>query len=193
MATSKAQIFSYVTTLLGQPSISNPDGTDEAETACRQVYDISRQSLLEEHSWNFSLRRASLAPNSTAPAFDYLYSFNKPSDCLRILKMYNHRGRHKEEGGKILSDQNTMNLIYVKDITDVVEFPPLFSQLLAVDIAIAVEYRITNQNVMQNKLFTLRTQLLIKAKMIDAQKDNTPKKFKSNTKQAMYTPYGDLT
>lgn len=192
MATNKAQIFNYALTLLGQQSISDPDGSGVNETACRQVYDMARQALLEEHLWNFAIRRSTPAPNVTAPDFEYSYSFNTPSDCLRIHKLYNHTGAYKEEDGTILSDSDTIYLIYVKDITNVPDFPPLFAKLLAIDIALSTEYRITNQSKMQASLMAMRQQTLVKAKMIDAQKDGETKKLIASTEIAMNTPYGDI-
>lgn len=192
MATNKAQIFNFALTLLGQASISDPDGSGVNETACRQVYDIVRQSLLEEHLWNFAIRRSTPATNATAPDFEYSYSFDIPSDCLRIHKLYNHTGAYKEEDGKILSDSDTLYLIYIKDVTDVPDFPPLFAKLLAIDVALAVEYRITNQSKMQGSLIQQRQQTLIKAKMVDAQKDGETKQLVANTEIAMSTPYGNI-
>jgi hypothetical protein len=192
MATSKTQIFNLALTYLGEQPISNPDSdTDKRAIVLRQAYDMSRQALLEEHLWNFAIKRIALAPESTAPEFEWDYSFVTPSDCIRIHKFYDETGQYKEEGKTIVSDSNVMNIVYVADITDTTYFPPIFSKILALDIAITAEYGITGQNKQQASLLTQRQKLIITAKMIDAQKDNIKKKNISLINNARYIPTGD--
>jgi hypothetical protein len=189
---SKAAIFNMALTLLGQDPISDPDGTGTAETACRQVYDICRKALLEQHPWNFALTRANLDKESTNPAFEYSSAFGLPTDCLRIVQVYSPASYYKEEAGLILSDDTTMKLVYVKDEQDTSVFPPLFVQMLATDIALLAEYKITNQASMQQMLTMKRQELLIKAKMVDAQKDSVKKKFNNAIVNSKEFPYGDM-
>lgn len=192
MATSKAQIFNLALTYLGEQPISNPDSdTDKKAIVLRQAYDMSRQALLEEHLWNFAVKRTTLAPESSAPDFEWDYSFVTPSDCIRIHKFFEGPTEHKEEGKKILCDQNVLNIIYIADITDTTFFPPMFSKILALDMAITAEYGITGQTKMQQSLLVQRQALLIKAKMVDAQKDNIKKQNRSNIIKSMYTSTPD--
>ena len=65
--------------------LSLTDNSPEAR-ACAIAYDSNRRDELRRHRWDFSLSRAVLAPDSTAPAFDYLYQFTLPSDCLRVIR-----------------------------------------------------------------------------------------------------------
>lgn len=189
---SKAAIFNLALTLLGQDPISDPDGTGTAETACRQVYDICRKALLEQHPWNFAIKRAALDLETDAPAFEYAYAFGIPSDCLRIVKVYNPSSAHKEENTLILSDDSTMNLIYIYDVQDTSLFSSLFTQLLAIDIAIMAEYKITNQQGSQNLLQSKRQELMIKAKMVDAQKDYNTQYLNNKHIDSMDNPYGEV-
>lgn len=188
---SKTVIFNTALTLLGQDPIADPDGSGKKETACRQVYDVCRKALLEQHPWNFALKRANLDLESEAPAFEYSYAFGLPTDCLRIYRVYNASSVYKEEGGLVLSDDSTMQLLYVRNIEDPSRFPPLFIQLLAVDIALAIEYFITNGQSMAQGLMMKRAELLKTAKMIDAQKDSS-KKIQSLVIQSKDFPYGDI-
>ena len=187
MATSKTQIFNLALTYLGEQPISNPDSdTDKRAIVLRQAYDMSRQALIEEHLWNFAIKRIALAPESTSPDFEWSYSFVTPSDCIRIHKFYNETGQYKEEGKNIVSNSNVMKIIYVADITDTTFFPPIFSKILALDIAITAEYGITGQNKQQASLLNQRQRCIIQAKMIDAQKDNINKQNKSNILTSKY-------
>jgi len=190
MAT-KTVIFNTALTLLGQDPIADPDGSGKKETACRQVYDVCRKALLEQHPWNFALKRANLDQESEAPAFEYTYAYGLPTDCLRIYRIYDPSSIHKEEGGLLLSNDSGVKLLYIRNIEDTSQFPPLFVQMLAVDIAIAIEYFITNGQSMAQSLMIKRSELLKMAKMIDAQKD-TSKTFQSVVIQSAEHPYGDI-
>jgi len=189
---SKAAIFNMTLTLLGQDPISDPDGTGTAETACRQVYDICRKALLEQHPWNFAISRASLDLETDAPAFEYTSAFGLPTDCLRIIKVYSPSSVYKEEAGLILSNDSTMSLQYVRNEEDTSIFSPLFVQLLAVDMALLVEYKITNQSSLQQMLMMKRQELMVKAKMIDAQKDYNSKSSRNTAIESRDYPYGDI-
>lgn len=189
---SKAAIFNLALTILGQNSISDPDGSGKAETACRQVYDICRKALLEQHPWNFALARSELDLETDAPTFEYARAFGLPPDCLRIVKVYDNTSGYKEEAGLILSDDSEISLLYVRNEEDTSVFSPLFVQLLATDIALLTEYRITNQSSLQQMLMMKRQELLIKAKMIDAQKDSLVNKSRNTVIESRDYPYGDI-
>lgn len=190
---SKATIFNMALNLLGQDPIADPDGSGVPESALRQAYDICRKSLLEQHPWNFAIKRVALDKESEAPAMEYTAAFGLPSDCLRIIEVYNPTSSYKEEYGLILSDDSTMKIKYIRDEQDTSRFSALFTELLAYDIAIASEYKITNQQSLQQLLQTKRRELLIKAKMVDAQKDYNTKKLTNKSILAMDYPYGDIT
>jgi hypothetical protein len=193
MASSKAAIFNMALTLIGQEPISDPDSADDQRAiAMRQVYDICRLALLEEHPWNFAIERATLAPDVTAPEFEFDYQYTLPSNMVRTLKLYDSGTYFREEGSKLLTDSDSVYLVYVKNVTDVVLFPAMFTKVLAYDMAIAAEYKVTNQQNLQSSLLGQRQQALIKAKMVDAQRDNQRKNIKSKTKESRGTPYGDL-
>lgn len=187
---STVDIYNMALTLLGQNPISDPDGTDAGAQACRQVYTICRKTLLEEHPWNFAIKRTSLAQETSTPESEFSYQYTLPNDIIRIVKIYGDYTPFSEEQGKILSDSNEIELVYVVNLTDPEKFSPLFTQLLTYDIAIAIEYRITNQQSLQNSLQVKRRELMIKAKMVDAQRSNLNKTIQSNVHLSMDTPYG---
>lgn len=64
-------------------SISPPEGSAQAEH-CARFYPIARDSLLEMHFWNFSVRRIALAQVPCIwPEWDYAYAL--PSDVNNII------------------------------------------------------------------------------------------------------------
>ena len=64
-------------------SISPPDGSAQA-AHCARFYPIARDTLLEQHPWNFAMRRSALAAVSgTIPEWDYVYA--APADLLTVV------------------------------------------------------------------------------------------------------------
>lgn len=67
-------------------SIDPPEGSAQAEH-CARFYPIARDSLLEMAYWNFSMRRAFLAPvTNNWPEWKYAYAV--PADVLNIIAIH---------------------------------------------------------------------------------------------------------
>lgn len=64
-------------------SIDPPEGSAQAEH-CARFYPIARDSLLEQHSWQFATRRSALAQVQNV-ATEWLYAYAEPNDCLSKL------------------------------------------------------------------------------------------------------------
>jgi hypothetical protein len=64
-------------------SLKPPEGSAQAEHAAR-FYPISRDTLLEAHSWNFATRRATVAL-VTNPIKQWKYAYAIPNDCQDIV------------------------------------------------------------------------------------------------------------
>lgn len=64
-------------------SINPPEGSAQAEH-CQRFYPIARDSLLEMHFWNFSMKRATLA-QLTNTWSQWKYAYALPSDCLNPI------------------------------------------------------------------------------------------------------------
>lgn len=98
-------------------------------------YEPMRDALLRQHLWRFARKRAVLAPLVETPLFDGAYYFQIPDDCLRIIgtdEAYFYGGEPwKREGDRIIAYTNTLNIIYIKKVTDPSEFDPMFVDTLA--------------------------------------------------------------
>lgn len=66
-------------------SIDPPEGSAQAEH-CARFYLIARDSLLEMHTWNFSMRRVALAQvTQTWP--EWVYAYALPSNIINVLSV----------------------------------------------------------------------------------------------------------
>ena len=126
--------------------LSLSDNSPEAR-ACTVAYDSNRRDELRRHRWNFSIKRVVLAPDTTAPAFDYTYAFTLPSDCLRIIRPPTSDLDWQIEGRKILTnDGSTLYLKYIADIEDASQWDPSFYNVVAGALAIDICERLTQSN-----------------------------------------------
>lgn len=145
MATSDVQICSNALLLLGAQTINSFDDSTERATLCGNLWANARDGVLRAHPWNCAIKRVSLAPDATAPDFDYGYQFTLPGDCLRVLSC----GRDGEpqayeiEGRKILSDENPIYLRYVYRLEDVASWDSMLVEAMTAYMAWKLAYPIT--------------------------------------------------
>jgi len=105
------------------------------------AYDLLRTALLREFNWQFSLRRASLAPEVNPPEFGFQFSYLKPTDCLRFIGAFEdpedsrvtmtpRTFAFRFEGNRVLADKNPLLMLYVADVTNVADMDPMFVDVL---------------------------------------------------------------
>lgn len=105
---------------------------------CELLYEFTRDTLLAEHPWNFAIGRKSLSQDSDSPDFGFDNQFILPADCLRCLRVDGDSNPFKIESGKLLTDSLSVDLIYIKKVTDTSVFSPLFINVLVLRLATAL-------------------------------------------------------
>lgn len=145
---SKTDICNLALQKLGAKRITSIDDSNSKNAReCNAVFNIVRDRELRKNTWNFSKKRAKLAPSATAPnTSDFDYAFPKPSDCLRII-----RGKYDTdwefEGNSILTNlTDELELKYVAKITDTAQYDSLFVDALACAIGMQLCETITGSN-----------------------------------------------
>lgn len=143
MALTETAICNLALGHLGEGPISSINDDTTAARACLLHFEPCRDATLRAHRWNFAVERVKL-DDATAPAFGWDYQFDLPSDCLRVLEV---NGSEEGdlisepwvvEGRKLLTDAYSANVVYVKQITDVTLFDPLFVEAFALRLAVAL-------------------------------------------------------
>jgi len=136
---SQTRVANHALQKLGAQLISSMnEDTREARTV-NACYSILRDRELRAHSWNFSIKRAALAPSATVPAFGFAKAFPLPVDCLRILppaRDVDWTIENINGASHILTNEGpVIYLRYVARITDEAVFDELFVDMLACKIA----------------------------------------------------------
>lgn len=118
MATS-VSICSNALLLLGADPISSFTDNDQARLA-KNLYQPTVDAVLRRHTWNCCVKRVQLAPESTAPAFDFSNQFLLPSDWLRTLQVgeYGDEIEYKTEGRCILANTDVLPLRYIARVAE---------------------------------------------------------------------------
>lgn len=146
MAVSAVEICNRALNVLGQTAITAL--TDETTRAqlCARFYTDLRDELLQDHPWNFAIRRATLAASATAPEFEWLYQFPLPTGCLRVLSVYSSdtTDQWQVEGGMILTDLiGPLEIRYVSNVVTENNFSPAFATALSLRLAVELSVPIT--------------------------------------------------
>jgi hypothetical protein len=161
--------------LLGASTISAL--TDDTKNArlCNQRYEPVRNRVFRSHAWNCLHKRVQLAQNSSAPVVEYDHAYALPSDCLRVLKIHNGTTDsiatsldYKLEGRNIVTDIDTIFLIYIALDTDPNNYDTYLRESISHQLAADLCYAITNNATLANNYMTRADERLREARFIDA-------------------------
>lgn len=140
------------------PIVDILSDTTLAGDLSRLFYDSTRDILLQDHPWNFAIKRAELAADATAPSFEYDYAFPLPNDCLRVIRTsweatgWSNRDeavrvfwdsnsipyrieRHSSGATALLCNEDSVSIEYISKVTDTSRFAPMFTDVLVARLA----------------------------------------------------------
>ncbi|GAT35617.1 hypothetical protein TSACC_3688 [Terrimicrobium sacchariphilum] len=137
---SQPSICNLALAHLGKAEIMSLDDDSPSAALCKQFYEQTRDEVTQSHAWNFAIRRQTLSQLAESPVFGWAYQYQLPADCLRILQLngyevYQPDSRYEIEGGKMLTNDETAQVRYIRRVEDATLFPPLFVEALALKIA----------------------------------------------------------
>jgi hypothetical protein len=78
----QTQIVNVALTMLGQKNIAIITENKPTAIRCKNMWDSSWQSFLEQHDWKWARATKALALNTEEPPIDYKNSYKLPADCL---------------------------------------------------------------------------------------------------------------
>lgn len=185
---NEIQIANLALSRLGGYRIQSfSDATKEAREASLH-YPLMRDSVLEDHDWDFARKRTLLALLATTYT-GWAYAYQYPIDCLvarSIISSVDANGisQFSEETGLpsagkaeyevisnaamnsrvILTDKASAELVYTGKVTDANMFSPLFVNALAWRLASDLAIPLKGKADLHNSLYALYTAELSKAK-----------------------------
>ncbi len=144
---SKLTVYTLVAQHLAQDEgLIDPDQSTRLTVAIDSVWDIARKATLRRNTWNFAITRVALPALSTPPAFGFGYQFTLPGDFVRLADIDGPVPQARDwklEGGKLLGNSSPLQILYVRDCTEVERWDDLFELALSYKIAELIAVQIT--------------------------------------------------
>jgi hypothetical protein len=170
MASSWVSIINSALIKVGAtPIMSVDDGSKEANLA-KARYEEVRDIVLRMHPWNCAVKRVTLAPLSTTPAFDFSNEFQLPSDCIRLLTV-DEQIDYRIEGQKLLADATELNIKYIFRVTNPVQIDVLCAEAIALYLAYDLSYALVQDTQKTEALNEAFLRFVRKAGSVDSQED----------------------
>lgn len=157
---------------------------DEDNASAREltaIYDQTLKELLSEHPWNFSIKRVALVLLEETPTYGFAHVYSLPEDYMRILETEKNT-KYQVENNKLLSDQATLNIMYIAFETDPEIYTHNFIAVFALKLAIEMCYPLTGNTTLLKDLKkeyfgdSKNAGRLGRAKSVDGQ-EGTPRKI----------------
>ena len=181
---SETEIINMALGRIGAKRIS--DFTDTSEDNVQSVqarlhYVQTRDALLRSHWWRFARTRVQLSENTTAPTFEWDNAFDLPNDFLRLwIKPFednnwglnNTNRTFSMEGKQLLTDEDSVYLRYIRKVTDVAEFDPLFTEVLILKLAIKFVMPLSQDKELYATLYQEMRDILARVRVVDKRETN---------------------
>ena len=124
------------------------------------------------------------------PAFEYGHRYILPDDCMRVLELFDSTAKYTVEGNYIYTSENEIQVKYIKRVTDVTQFPPIFVDCMVKSMASRLSVRLREDEPMSDKFYELlETVVLPKAFKLDAIERN-PKQTASQRQDTSWQREG---
>lgn len=181
---SKISICNIALTMLGQSrSILSLDEDSKAARTFSALWDSTLEEVLRGHPWNFATKRIVCPALLTAPAFGYDFTYQLPSDCVRVLLVGEGDSDtvdYEIEGRTIVTDEAPCKLKYTARVTDTGLFDSIFTVILAARLAFYAAYAITAQPGASGAMQNIYKDAMSGGTAVDGQ-EASPKQVQANT------------
>lgn len=183
---SEVSIANEALLLLGANTITSFADDDSNAVLVDRFYHSERDAILRSHRWNCAIETANLASLSDTPIIDWQYQFTLPVDpyCLRVLDVRTVSGDiyldFAIQGRKILTQESTVDITYIKRVEDPSSFDALLYQTIVFRLAWKLAFPITRSHTVMNHMGTMYEAVAREARAIDSQ-EGTPEIIESDT------------
>ena len=127
--------------------LSSPDDDTHLSRSVRAVWDVERQAAIRDHTWNFAMRRQSLAAaiQSEQDPYPYAFAYRLPSESLRLVEVLGlNRQDYQQEGPFIITDSAApLRVRFLTDVAEPARWDALFVKTFAMRLAWQIADRIT--------------------------------------------------
>ncbi len=147
---------------------------------CRTHYAQTRDALLRSNWWAFAMDRSELSADTEDPDFQWNNQFVLPSDFLRAKGLFDATSSYQIEGERLLTNDGSVNLVYVKVISDPTKFDPLFVEILILQLAIKLVMPLTKDKVLRSELGKELVDVMSRGRTVNFAETNTTNRADRN-------------
>lgn len=172
---SVTSIYNMVLDRLAEESVLGPADKKAVTRWLNRNYPIQRDALLQQHTWNFAMRRARLAADLQKPEFEWAYQYNLPTDCIRCLPLTEDGTRNGRpvpyvvEGLHILTNHTPPVLCrYVRREENPALYSPAFVNVLAQILAANAAHWVTGKQSLAKELSGSVAGMTTNAQILDS-------------------------
>ena len=153
---------------LGATTILSLNEDSKNARLCNTRYSEVRDAVFRSHPWNCLQKRIEISSSTTVPAWGFSYQYDLPGDCLRLLRILEYDSDHKVEGRSILSNSETMKILYISRVTDPNQYDELLRETLSSALGADIAYAITSNNTTSQNMIASYQEKLRDARFVDS-------------------------
>ena len=144
--------------------------TEDSKNArlCNARFSEVRDAVFRSHPWNCLQKRVEVSSSTTTPAWGFKFQYDLPGDCLRLLRILEYDSNHKVEGRNILSNSETMKILYISRVTDPSQYDELLRETLSSALGADIAYAITSNNTTSQNMIASYQEKLRDARFVDS-------------------------
>jgi|TARA_R110002051_G_C8719453_1_gene496475 hypothetical protein len=163
---------------LGEAPIQNlNDNNARARIANARIDDVIR-TVLRGHDWNSAMKRVSLT-KITDPLFGWNSTFQLPIDYLKVIQVW-PVSKFRVQGPNILSNEATLNLLYIYEPSDINSLDVLLAESIALKLAVEMAETLTGKDGLKDRMMQKYLMALQEARSANS-KDKTPEHREEST------------
>jgi len=154
---SKVSICNMALSRLGAATITSlTDGTQESKL-CNTFFDLVADRVMMQGTWSSTVKRATLARTTNTPTFGFTFEYQLPVDpkSLKVLNVSEETDGSIDyvvEGDKILTDESTLKIRYIAQLTDTEDWDPMLTEAVELLLAAYLALPITGQAPIAEKM-----------------------------------------
>ena len=146
----KTGIANLALSNLGEARIQSLTENSSRARACSARIDGVLETVLRMAVWNSALERK-LLTQIDAPLFGWNYTFQLPSDCIKVVEVEPVSKFHVEKRN-ILSNETTLYLLYIATPTDTNNLDSLLAEAIAMKLAVEVAETLTSKEGLKQEM-----------------------------------------
>jgi len=168
--TTAVEICNSALVKIGVEPIGSFSEDSKAARVLATQYPLIRDSLLQDHYWNFAIKTVALAKLPTQDLGGRGTKFALPNDYEQAIKLLSNRF-YKIESGVLIAQEDVAILKYVWKNTDTSTYTSLFKEALAWAIAGDIAFLMVQSTTLADRVQETARKKKLDAASVDAQED----------------------